>query len=102
MLIIIADGKRIALEGVQEENAERHVKFNIDFDEWRRYLPQPKKHLPSSDWDECEWHYILFFSPYLFTRTRQNTPTGPCIVSFNVFFSFDAIHLSSSEEEKLP
>ena len=40
MLIDPVDKQRMSLDGIREEGgAERHVKFNIDFDEWRRYLP---------------------------------------------------------------
>jgi hypothetical protein len=37
VLIVVVDKQRISLDGIREEGgAERHVKFNIDFDEWRR------------------------------------------------------------------
>jgi len=37
VLIFVVDKQRISLDGIREEGgAERHVKFNIDFDEWRR------------------------------------------------------------------
>lgn len=55
MLIDLADKQRISLDGIREEGgAERHVKFNIDFDEWRRYLPYPpptKKKICYPRWD---------------------------------------------------
>jgi hypothetical protein len=34
--LCVGESKRISLDGIQEENSQRHVKFNIDFDEWRR------------------------------------------------------------------
>ena len=36
------ESKGMSLDGIQEGGGpERHVKFNIDFDEWRLYHPQP-------------------------------------------------------------
>jgi len=36
LTIVTGDAKRVPFEGIQEENSERHVNFNIDFNEWRR------------------------------------------------------------------
>ena len=37
VLIDVGDKQRVSLDGIREEGgAERHVKFNIDFAEWRR------------------------------------------------------------------
>ena len=43
LLTCAGENKHLSLDGIHEEagGPERHVKFNIDFDEWRRYHPQP-------------------------------------------------------------
>jgi len=73
MLIDLVDKQRISLDGIREEGgAERHVKFNIDFDEWRRYrpYPQPKnKKFCFARWDRRFFPHTQITSQ---TQTWQN------------------------------
>ena len=69
----LVDAKR-SLDGIQEENiAERHVKFNIDFDEWRRYLFPP----PTVFFWRTMLSALSHAPPHRFTDNNKGTEHGP-------------------------
>lgn len=119
MLTCAGENNRISPDGIQEGGPERHVKFNIDFDEWRRYHPQPNLILrgvgTSHQRDKNKSRIVLFtlvgvLMPYLspprkaknksklpiiFTDYARNTQTN--LLSADTTFSSGLRRIRSSQ-----